>query len=60
MSSINSVSSSSSNSAAVYQEMLARQLAAKAAANSNQAKTPSQTVSTPPPSGDVDHDGDSH
>ena len=58
MSSVNAVSSSSSNAAAAYQDQLARQLAAKQTDKAHQAKAPSQPA--PPPAGDVDHDGDSH
>jgi hypothetical protein len=61
MSSIDGVSSSSSNSAAIYQEYLARQQAQK---QSNAANTADQPAKAPKPvvaaAGDVDHDGDSH
>jgi hypothetical protein len=61
MSSISSVGSSASNSAAIYQEYLARQQAQK---QSSQANAPTQQTKAPKaaaaPTGDVDHDGDSH
>ena len=57
MSSINSVGSSS-NSAAVYQEYLARLQAQKKSGDANASKQPAQTPPTAA-TGDVDHDGDS-
>jgi hypothetical protein len=59
MSSIDSIgSSSSSNSAAVYQEYLARLQAQKQAAKSSETNEPAQDATSS--AGDVDHDGDSH
>ncbi len=57
MSSINSVGSGSSTSAAAYQEYLARLQAQKQADGQNQASQANQPASNSP--ANVDHDGDS-
>ncbi len=62
MSSISSVGSSASNSAAIYQQYIAQQRAQKQANTVNtppaqQTKAPKAVAA---PAGDVDHDGDSH
>jgi hypothetical protein len=59
MSSINCVgASSSSNTAAIYQEYLARLQAQKQATQQTQANEQSQPSA--PSTGDADHDGDTH
>jgi len=61
MSPINSISSSTaSKTAAIYQERLADQLAAKQSAKLSGAQVQPQAAATPAPVGDVDGDGDSH
>lgn len=58
MSSISSTGSSGSNAAAAYQEYLARLQAQKQTDPASAGHSPGQAA--PAPTGDVDHDGDSH
>jgi hypothetical protein len=58
MSSISSIGSS--NSAAIYQEQLARQQAQNQTPAASGAQPAKKASPAPVATGDVDHDGDSH